>query len=453
MVFLHTQKMKILSQDIVVINNFVMNQSKVMIEELLEMDANSKKYTLLDKEAYRDFFKGAQREFDLSLSVVVQLISAKKIPEPDGFLKFYAEYKELSNLYTTGEKKQLKLIHWVEEDILQQWLTVLVDMRNSNQRQIEQSLGEIHDHAISSERNGLFGISLSVMIAIVGVWFVSKSIIFPLRQLTSGLKSLSKGGNAPEINVTSKDEFQDLAAAYNEMSSELREQENLRADFIATLSHEIRTPLASIQESVNLIVEEIMGTINEKQRKFLSIASLELTRINVLLDQLMHASILEVNTSKKIREPIEPEPVVMDCISSLNSLSEKKGIALKHDFQPDCGKLYGRLEDVQQILFNIVGNAIKFSPANSEITISILKDDNSEYVLFRVKDQGPGIINNEKSLIFKKYYRSKSVRKHMDGVGLGLYISHKFVKEMDGAIQVSNNRTEGCTFSIMLPKV
>ncbi len=422
-----------------------------MIESLLEMDANAKKYSLLKKDAYKELFFEAKTEFDEPLNQIAQLMNSGFTPLPS-FTIVQQEYTQHITKEGFDEKQKDARISWVEEPVLQIWLNLLVELRDTNQTQIDQALVEIRDHALRNERNSLFGFALSVAVSFFGVWFISKSILRPLGQLTHGLRSLSKGSYSPAIKVTSKDEFQDLAVAFNEMSSELREQENLRADFIATLSHEIRTPLSSIRESVNLVVEEIMGTINEKQRKFLSIASVEITRINELLDQLMHASLLEVKTPVKAIESVDAKQIVQDCVASLSSSAKKKDISIQQKFHSKTLNISGRREEIHQVMLNIIGNAIKFSPVESEIRISVLKARKSKFILLQIEDQGPGVPEKEISLIFKKYYRSKSVRKHMNGVGLGLYISNKIVRETGGNIQVSNHPEVGCTFSIALPK-
>ena len=118
-------------------------------------------------------------------------------------------------------------------------------------------------------------------------------MIRPLRELRRGIKSMSRSGLNDPIRIYSNDEFGELAGAFNDMAARLTEEERMRSDFISMLSHEIRTPLTSIRESVNLIAEEVMGDINEKQRRFLLIASHELERITTLLNHLMQISRLE----------------------------------------------------------------------------------------------------------------------------------------------------------------
>lgn len=452
-VFFHIQKMMNISEEIVSINNVISIQSKVLIENLLEMDASVKKYSVRKNEDYKKFFNEYLATFNESIRTINHL-STRGYTAPAAYSLFLDEF----NTYSAQLEKEVGMefdeITWVDEPTLNTWLALLVQLRDLNQSEIDESLMLIHDRALLSTQNGLFGLGFSVVTALFAVWFISKSIITPLKELTRGLRTLSQGDYSKKIIVSTKDEFHDLATAYSDMSAELREQENLRTDFIATLSHEIRTPLSSIQESVNMLTEEVLGKINERQHKFLSIASLELTRITNLLNHLMDVSRLESTVKSTTGTgSIKPDDLVIHCTEALSGAAQMKNIDLICDIQKNHGFINGRKDELQQILLNVIGNAVKFAPSGSEVRISVLKPDNSEYVLINVMDQGPGIPDDEKSLIFNKYYRSKSIRNHMDGVGLGLYISQKLAQSVDGTIQVSNNPDLGCTFTISFPTV
>lgn len=445
-VFFHIQKMMTISEEIVNINNVISSQTKVLIENLLEMDGNAKKYSLLKKDVYREYFDTSKEYFDTAL-LTINHLAARGYSFPDSYTTFYDEYSNhYDKLLQEGSD-----IRWVDEDTLNTWLALLVSLKDTNQEQIEMRMMDIHDLTFKSTRDGLLGFGLSVVIAFIGILFVAKSIIFPLKQLTHGLRTLSTGEYDNEIQVSSNDEFSDLAIAFNEMNRELQEEENLRADFIATLSHEIRTPLSSIQESVNLMKEEVLGEVNERQQKFLSIAGSELKRINEMLNQLMHVSRLEAGTAERHIEPLNVIQLVSHSTESLQGMASLKNINIVRNIDPDLPDIYGVPEEIQQVFINIVGNAIKFSPQDSEISIRVMRGEIYGYILFAVSDQGPGIKDEERTLIFHKYYRSESIRKHMDGVGLGLYISRRIVQGLGGTISVQNNTDKGTTFSFTLP--
>lgn len=177
-IFFHIQKMMNLSEEIVSINNVVADQSKILIENLLEMDANVKKFTLLQNDIYREYFDTAQKLFDSSL-INIDHLTARGYTAPAVFSLFLDEYN--SHLDTVGktEWENPENIMWVDETKLNTWLALLVQFRDLNQNDIEESLMHIHDMTLNSMRNGLIGFGFSIIASFFGVWFISRSIITP----------------------------------------------------------------------------------------------------------------------------------------------------------------------------------------------------------------------------------------------------------------------------------
>ena len=155
-------------------------------------------------------------------------------------------------------------------------------------------------------RLGFIGLGFSILVGLLGSIFLTHSMNRPLRELRRGIRAISHEGLSQPIRILSRDEFGELAGAFNEMAALLKEEERMRSDFISMLSHEIRTPLTSIRESVNMISEELMGPINDRQRRFLEIASGEIERITDLLSHLMQVSRLEAGVVKIDLRPLDP---------------------------------------------------------------------------------------------------------------------------------------------------
>jgi signal transduction histidine kinase len=340
---------------------------------------------------------------------------------------------------------------WVTEQVASTWIKNLNLAKRQNQQEIEQALRGLNERSRISSKNGLYGFFLSVIVGFVGIWFITKSFFTPLKTLARALKRISIDKFHQSITLKGGEEFNELAASYNDMSRQLNEEENIRNEFIATLSHEIRTPLSSIRESVNMIIEEVFGPINEKQRKFLTIASVEIQRINKLLNYLLNVSVLESDVRKKKSARINTKQLMLSSAAIFASFAEKKNVTLRVRDTKQCPDLYGVREELQQVFVNIIGNAVKYSPERGSVMVSWMKDKTKKFLLFQVSDTGPGIADDELSLVFTKYYRTKTVRGHLDGVGLGLAISRKIVSSYGGKIQVTNNKGRGCTFSFTLP--
>lgn len=434
-------------------NKKIAEIAEIVLANLLDMDANHKKLILLKKSRYSEYFEDSRIAFESALAQAVQL-SSPSPGFPGGNRSFWSELQYSYQRHKEGrwdtaapESGQ----QWVTEQVVTFWIDSINRAKLQNQQEVETALKELNEGSRISARNGLIGFVISILLGICGIWFISRSILLPLKTLSSGLKRISFDKQHRPIALRGGEEFSELASAYNDMSRQLNEEETLRSEFIATLSHEIRTPLSSIHESVNMIVEEVLGTINDKQRKFLEIAGLELRRINKLLNYLLNVSVLEDDHRDKNSGVVDTKQLVLSSAELFYPLIKTKNLKLKFLGLHDCPGVFGVKGELQQVFVNIIGNAVKYSPENGMVTVSWTKEKGNRFLLFHVADAGPGIPEDEQSLIFTKYYRTKDARGHLDGVGLGLAIARRIINSYGGTIRVVNNPDAGCTFSFTLP--
>jgi signal transduction histidine kinase len=447
---INVQRMVGTTEEIVIINTKIDELTEILKTNLLDMDANHKKLNILKKERYSEYFQQAQKSFEDALDQAVELSSSTKNND-----KIWQELKYSYNRHRTGlwdDGSPPKIgDKWVTEQVVSKWIKTISQGKRQNQQEIQHALHGLNERSRISSRNGLYGFFISILVGFVGIWFITRSFFTPLKTLARALKRISIDKSHQPINLRGGEDFDELAASYNDMSRQLNEEENIRNEFIATLSHEIRTPLSSIGESVNMIVEEVFGPINDKQRKFLKIASVEIQRINQLLNYLLNVSVLESDVRKKKSVRIDTKQLILTTTEIFASFAEKKKVTLVVKGISKCPDLYGVREELQQVFVNIIGNAIKYSPEKGSVTVSCVNSNTRKFLLFQVSDTGPGIADDELSLVFTKYYRTKTVRGHLDGVGLGLAISRKIVASYGGKIDVTNNKAQGCTFSFTLP--
>ncbi len=445
----NVQKMVETTENIVVKNNKIDALTETLMASLLDMDANHKKLNILKKDRYSEYFNQAKIIFEEALKQAVQLSSSTRSGKT--WQEFQYSYRRhRTGLWNEGSPPEIGS-KWVTEQVVSSWVERIRRGKHQNQQGIELALRELNEWSRFSASNGLYGFLISILFGFVGIWFITQSIFKPLKILAKALKRISIDKFHQPISLKGGDEFNELAASYNDMSRQLYEEENIRNEFIATLSHEIRTPLSSIRESVNMIGEEVFGPINDKQRKFLKIAGVEIQRINKLLNYLLNVSILESDVRKKKSGRFDTGQLLLSSTEIFASFAENKKVTLSIKDTTGCPDLYGVREELQQVFVNIIGNAVKYSPERGSVMVSWMKDKKRKFLLFQVSDTGPGIADDELSLVFTKYYRTKTVRGHLDGVGLGLAISRKIVTSYGGKIQVTNNKGSGCTFSFTLP--
>jgi signal transduction histidine kinase len=450
LLYLDVQKIVDISEGIISKNTRISLISKKMIEKLIRMEENDKKYHLLKKDDYLNYFVLAQKEFEGSFVEILELEhSGMEIPRE--WKQLYKSYQYFSATFENLRENKSSSSLWIHEAVTNEWIQIISELRAKNEHDIALATIALNSRSQESARNVLVGLMLSSVVGLFVILFLAYSMIRPLRELLRGIRSVSQDRISKTVNIRSKDEFGELARAFNDMTLRLKEEERMRSDFISMLSHEIRTPLTSIRESVNMIVEEIMGTINKRQRKFLEIASIEIGRICNLLNHLMQVSRLESQAIKIIAQPLDISSFITGCIHQLKPLADTKKISVEAQIAPDIPGMMGDPEHLRRVLTNLLNNAIKFSDSGSKVVLRVVSNKNRTMLDFSVSDNGPGIPEEEQSLIFNKYYQAKGVRNHMDGVGLGLNISKNIVEFHKGTIWVKSTVGHGSTFGFTLP--
>ena len=278
----NVQRMVETTETIVAKNNKIDELTEILKASLVDMEENHKKLNILKKYRYSEYFEQAKNTFEDALQQAVQL---SLTTESDALWQdfAYSYNRHRTGLWDKGVPPEIGS-KWVTEQVVSNWIDNISSIKRLNQQQIQSAMQGLNERSRISARNGFFGFCISLLVGFVGIWFITRSFFTPLKTLARALKRISIDKLPQPINLRGGEDFYELAASYNDMSRQLHEEENIRNEFIATLSHEIRTPLSSIRESVNMIIEEVFGPINDKQRKFLSIASIEIQRINKLLN-------------------------------------------------------------------------------------------------------------------------------------------------------------------------
>jgi PAS domain S-box-containing protein len=238
-----------------------------------------------------------------------------------------------------------------------------------------------------------------------------------------------------------------------EQAKDQAEQANLsKSEFLANMSHELRTPMHSILSFSRFGLEklDLVPIPLDKMKKYLSRIESSGNRLLSLLNNLLDLSKLDVG-----KFPFNPQvhniiPIIKTSIEDISGLSLERNIHVILESNLSQVKINCDSDQISQILKNLIGNAIKFSPNDSEIQINVLEQD--ECIEIRVKDQGVGIPEDELEHIFSKFAQSSKTNKGAGGTGLGLAICSEFVACHRGTITAKNNITGGASVLVMLPK-
>ena len=270
----------------------------------------------------------------------------------------------------------------------------------------------------------------------------------PLKKLSQSANNIAEG-RYEAIPLEGPREVQQLSNAMNDMSRKVENSLKSQRDFVANVSHEFKTPLTSIQGFSQAIYDE---TVN-KPRDIKHAAEVilnETDRLNILVNDLLTLAKLDAGTMAMSMEEIEINQLIKSLIEDFHYEVEKTGIKIKGIYtkpihlQADGARL-------AQVFLNLIDNAIKFSPAGSEVVVTVSREDG--YALVAVKDHGAGISEEETKRIFERFYQVDKARSGgaAHGVGLGLAIAQQIVQAHGGKISVTSQLGEGSTFMVKLP--
>ncbi len=311
------------------------------------------------------------------------------------------------------------------------------------------SAGTANDLAIGTVRTIVLA-SLWVMIAsFVVVYFITEKIVAPIKQMTYATRDFAKGKFDVKTPVVGEDEIAELATAFNSMADSLAHYEYTRSSFLANVSHDLRTPMTSIAGFIDGILEGAIPP--EKQPYYLEIIGQEVKRLSRLVNSLLDISRMEAGNRKFEKTPFDICEMARIILLSFESKIDAKHLDVEFDAPEDRLMVCSDKDAINQVLYNLCDNAVKFSKEGGKYKITI-KEEGAK-VTVRVYNEGEGIPNEDLPYVFDRFYKSdKSRGLDKTGVGLGLYICRTIMDNLGEDISVTGTYGEYCEFAISLTK-
>lgn len=293
------------------------------------------------------------------------------------------------------------------------------------------------------------GVAVNVLIAVGLALFFSKGITERLSILKENSERLA--GGKPLIKpIGGDDEVAQLDRVFHKMAEKLKKAEDQKREFVAMVSHDLRTPLTAIQGTLELISHGLYGELSDKGKTRVSDAERDSDRLISLINELLDIERLESGKLDLNIEEIEIDPLVERAVNSIHVLAEQKKISF--NYSQSGMKVAGDEERLIQVLINLLGNAVKFSPENGKVDVTI--KGSAGWVDVSISDEGPGIPHEAKTKIFDRFQQiDDDEHEKSGGSGLGLAISRALIKAHHGEIGVRDRNGEGSTFFIRLPRI
>jgi len=229
----------------------------------------------------------------------------------------------------------------------------------------------------------------------------------------------------------------------------LKETMEIKSQFISTVSHELRTPLASMKEAVAIVLDGTAGKINDEQKSFLNIAKRNIDRLARLIDDVLDFQKLDYGKMKFDMQENDVGEVVRDACNTMVSLAKKNKLDFTLELEDNLPRVVFDSDRITQILTNLVGNSIKFTPEKRAVSVNVRRQ--ADELAIQIKDTGVGIPKDALPRIFDVFYCIHRPGEKIPGTGLGLAIVKKIVMMHGGRIEVESEEGKGSTFTVFLP--
>lgn len=311
-------------------------------------------------------------------------------------------------------------------------------------------------------RYGLTGL-IALFLAIGAALVIERSIVLPVRRLRGTAQRLGAGDLTARAPQLGGGEIGDLGTAFNAMATQIAEREQrlteldrLKSEFVSSVSHELKTPLTTIKLLAHLLQRR---DVPEKEKlDYSKTIAIECDRQIDFVGNLLDLSRIESGAYRLRKTRVDVRELVDSCVDVERHRAESLGLTLMVNVPAGLAPVRGDFEALRRVVRGLIDNAIKYTREGGHITVSAGEADGG--IAISVSDTGKGISETDLPHIFDKFYRATSEEKDdpagspgtaAPGVGLGLYLAHHIVSQLDGKISVESKQGVGTTFRVILP--
>ena len=298
----------------------------------------------------------------------------------------------------------------------------------------------------------LIGFVISIAVSLI----ISKTMLSPIQGMTRAAEAMADGDFSTMISVESRDEIGILATTFNNMAArietmleELKNSEMLRREFVANVSHELRTPLTSIRTYAETMSDN-QEIPPETEEEFLRVIINESDRMTKIVQDLLELSRFDSGHITLTVEPFSIERSIRDVCAAIALEARKRAHILSLELEWKMPVISGDRARIEQVLMNIITNALKYTPDGG--TIDIYGGSSGDIVWIRIEDTGIGIPQGDIARVFDRFYRVDKARsRESGGTGLGLPIAMEIVTLHGGHIDIESKPGEGTAVTVTLP--
>ncbi len=314
---------------------------------------------------------------------------------------------------------------------------------------VEDAITGLVPYVIGIAQAFSYSMLFALALVFIAMFFIARGITKPLGEMQEVTEHFARGDFEYKADEGyRKRDFRDFAKALNKMAYELKIDDEAQKSFIANVSHELKTPMTSIGGFIDGILD---GTIPpEEEKKYLSIVSSEVKRLSRMVVSMLNISKIEAGEIQLSETRYDVGKQIFETLLSFEKKIDEKNIEII-GFEKMQGVIIEADRDlIQQVIYNLFDNAVKFTPENGQITVEAYS--NNESTTVKIRNSGAGVSEEEIARIFERFYKvDKSRSFDTKGVGLGLYIVKTIINMHEGEISASSKQGEYTEFSFEIP--
>jgi signal transduction histidine kinase len=293
----------------------------------------------------------------------------------------------------------------------------------------------------------------AAVVALRAARVTTAQVVYEVRAIRDALIAVGVGSRDTRVEAVAAIELAELAAAANTMTEQLAKEEarrdaaeSARRNLVAAVSHDLRTPMTSLRLLTEAIEDEIVDETT--RRRYLATMRTHLAALGGLIDDLFELSRLEAGDLEWSMQSVALRDLVDEAVAAMRVEAEAKGVAVRTELPETLGFAKADPERLQRVLFNLIQNAIRHTPADGSVTVRA--SEAGEWVEFEVADTGAGIPAGRRVEVFEPFVRGDAARSG-EGAGLGLAISRAIVESHGGRIWVDDGGGHGTQVKFVIP--
>lgn len=430
-------------------------------DNLITQAAYEQKFVVSKDQDFYQQFKMAGEFLNKKINMMDTILPDQRTKEliesfKENYKTYLDEAEKEFHFLRNKEAYDFQTIQTRKEELVNELISTLEKIirlaREDIQKKI-QTANTIGDQAVKFT---IIATIVAITLALVIAFFNARTINHPVISLMKGTKRIAQGEFDTPLDISSPPEIRALAESFNTMCVRLQELDQMKADFIAHVSHELRTPLTSIREATNLLQAGKLGRPSATQSNLLMIIQEECERLINSVNSILELSRLESGMMEFQKEKYSLPPLLKKNIARLHPIAKQKGIDLHLKLPSDLPLVLVDWEKFDQVMVNLLGNALKFTPPGGRVIVSASRkkrpvvgsfsNSAQEIIEVCIADTGCGIAQDDLSNIFEKFIKIKG-----KGSGLGLAIARHITVAHGGDIWVKSKPNTGSAFFFTLP--